>query len=61
VLRSVGEGQAGLGRQRLDALFALREVLQQVEAVGVAQAARDVGEGGEEIEFGGQDQAPNRA
>ena len=61
MLRGVGEGQAGLGRQRLDAPFTLGKVLQKVEAMGVAEAARDVGESGEEIEFGGQDQAPNRA
>jgi hypothetical protein len=61
VLRGVCERQARLGGQRLDALLALGEVLKQVEAMGVAQAAGDVGEGGEEVEFGGQAQAPDRA
>jgi hypothetical protein len=61
MLRGVGESQARLGGQRLDALLALREVLEQVEAMGVAQAAGDVCEGGEEVEFGGQAQAPDRA
>jgi hypothetical protein len=36
-------------------------VLKEIEAVGVAKAAGDVGEGGEEIEFSGQARAPDRA
>ena len=58
VLRGVGDGQVGLGRQGLDGLLALREVFEQVQTVGVAEPAGDLGEGGEEVELGGQGGSP---
>jgi hypothetical protein len=61
VLRGVGDAQAGLAGQGLDALLALGQVLQQVEPMGVAQATSDLGEGGEKVEFGGQARAPGQA
>ena len=52
MLRGVGDGEAGLHGEDFDAFLALREVFEQVQPVGVAEPAGDLGEGREEVELG---------
>ena len=58
VLRCIGDGEAGLRRQGFNALLTLREVFEQVQAVCIAETPGDLGEGGEEVELGGQVGSP---
>jgi hypothetical protein len=52
VLRGVGDGDPRLRGERVDAALALRELLDQLEPVSVAERLRDRGQLGEDTALG---------
>jgi len=50
----VGDGQTGAPGKILDATLTLAEMLEQFEAMGMAEGLRNLGEAGEDVLFGAE-------
>ncbi len=50
----VGDGQTGAPGKILDATLTLAEMLEQFEAMGMAERLRNLGEVGEDVLFGAE-------